>query len=98
MVDQDAFHSASSQQDAVAAPQAAPAAMQHDSVRATVLDNLHPSFDNKEQLMAFHCQQPAAQRGKEQADQCGIQLGVAALYVQRYVCAPGTVQIHKLMN
>lgn len=93
-MDQDAsaFHSASSAPDDPLQdlqPEAAP-----DSIQDIVRAHLQPQFSTEDELQAFLRQQPEAQRARELATLCSVKLGVAALYVQRFLplCVPGAVQ------
>jgi hypothetical protein len=88
-MDTDAYASASS--GAAAAPHATAAIPAQDYVRASVTAALQPHFDNEASLKAYLFQLPEEQRAEKLAAKCGVQLGKAALYVQRF-CAPGAVQ------
>lgn len=60
-------------------------------VRADVARHLQPNFDNHESLLAYlRLIQAPEQRAEKPARKCDIQLGKAALHVQRF-CAPGAL-------
>lgn len=58
------------------------------AVRAYVTAHLQPHFDNEKSLLAHLQLQSPRERPKKLAAQCAIQLGKAALYVQRF-CSSG---------
>lgn len=70
-------------------PVASPSSMQDSELCASVTAHLQPHFNDEESLHAYLLLQPPEQRADKLAAQCGIQLGIAALYVKRFCMPPG---------
>lgn len=63
--------------------------MKDSELCASVTAHLQPHFNDEESLQAYLLLQPREQRADKLAAQCGIQLGIAALYVKRFCMPPG---------